>query len=153
MVSRIKAKAERTGLDIAKYVAMLDTTAAALIDENPGLGPDYPIWVLPSRPYPEMYVRDSFWTLAGYDKKPEVVAQLQQQRSSIVLRGYFNDAVVGRSKPGDAAIAKYYADHQADYTTPERVAWRHILLPTQKAAIATRAEIAKGLDFEAAATK
>lgn len=91
--------------------------------------------------------------LAGYDTKPDVAAQLAQQRSSTILRAYFNQVVVGRAKPGDEEIESYYAAHKADYTTPERVAWRHILLPTQKDAARVRAEIAKGLDFEQAAKK
>ncbi len=102
-------------------------------------------------------VQERVWlrsaTLAGYDKKADVKGQLDQQRNSIILRGYFNDVVVGRSKPGDEEIAQYYAAHLTDYTSPERVSWRHILLPTQKAAVSTRAQIAKGLDFEEAAKK
>ncbi len=102
-------------------------------------------------------VQERVWlrsaTLAGYDKRPEVAAQLAQQRSSIILRAYFNQVVVGRSKPSDEEIEAYYKSHTADYTTPERVAWRHILLPAEKDAKKVRAEIAKGLDFEQAAKK
>lgn len=66
VVGELAATAQRLQFDTKKYTAMLDSTAAGLIDKNPGLGTNIPIWVLPSRPYPEMYSRDSFWTLAGY---------------------------------------------------------------------------------------
>src|SRR4051812_25634936 len=68
VVAQLAAKARQMGFDVPKYVAMLDATADKLIDRNPNLGSDYPIWVLPSSAYPEMYVRDSFWTLSGYGK-------------------------------------------------------------------------------------
>ncbi len=68
VVAHLQQKAKSTGFDLAKYIGMLDNTAAGLIDHNPGLGPDYPIWILPSPAYPEVYSRDAFWTLAGYEK-------------------------------------------------------------------------------------
>lgn len=66
VVDKLRAKSQQMSYDLAKYVEMLDATAASLVDKSPGLGNDYPIWVLPSKAYPEMYVRDSFWTLSGF---------------------------------------------------------------------------------------
>lgn len=66
VAASIRSQAVAVGLDLPGFVAMLDDTAAGLIDTSPGLGADYPIWVLPSKVYPEAYSRDSFWTLAGY---------------------------------------------------------------------------------------
>src|SRR5687768_3348775 len=68
VASGIRSRAQTRAFDVDRFVAMLDATADSLIDRNPGLGADYPIWVLPSQAYPEMYSRDSFWTLWGYGK-------------------------------------------------------------------------------------
>lgn len=68
VAATVAAKATVLGFDLARFNRMLDETAASLVDANPGLGADYPIWVIPSRVYPEMYSRDSFWTLAGYGR-------------------------------------------------------------------------------------
>ena len=62
------SKAASLGVDLQHFATLLDATTATLIDTNPGLGADYPIWVVPSRVYPETYSRDSFWTLAGYGR-------------------------------------------------------------------------------------
>jgi hypothetical protein len=69
VIARFAAAAAQAAFDTQKYIGMLDATAAALVDQNPGLGANYPIWVVPSGVYPEMYSRDSFWTLAGYWQK------------------------------------------------------------------------------------
>lgn len=61
--------AARRGLDVERYIGMLDATAKSLIDPSPGLGPDIPLFVIPSQAYPEMYSRDTFWTLSGYGPK------------------------------------------------------------------------------------
>lgn len=70
VAAKIGEKARMIAFDLPRYVGMLDSTVESLIDENPGLGADYPIWVLPSPAYPETYSRDSFWTLAGYGQGP-----------------------------------------------------------------------------------
>lgn len=66
VVQGVKSKSQTLGFDLSSYVAGLDATVTTLIDTAPGLGADYPIWILPSRAYAETYVRDSFWTLFGY---------------------------------------------------------------------------------------
>ncbi len=97
-------------------------------------------------------VQERVWlraaSLAGFDKKPDIVNQLRQQTNSIILRGFFNQEVVEKSKADSAEVTAYYASHPADYTTPERISWRHIILATQKDATAARDAIVKGTDFE-----
>jgi len=59
---------------------MLDDTVAGLVDAT-GLGAAYPIWVIPSRVYPEMYSRDSFWTLAAMAMRaPETYYNIPPRR-------------------------------------------------------------------------
>jgi peptidyl-prolyl cis-trans isomerase C len=102
-------------------------------------------------------VQERVWLRAarsqGYDKRPEIVQQIQQNANSIILRGFFNTAVVERAKPAPDDVRAYYDAHTADYTNPERMAWRHILTKSEKDAVKARAEAIKSGDFEKTAQK
>ncbi len=102
-------------------------------------------------------VQERVWLRAaraqGFDKRPEIVQQIQQSSNSILLRGFFNTAIVERSKPKEDEVRTFYDEHQADYTNPERMAWRHILSKTYKDALKAKAEAIKSNDFEKTAQK
>lgn len=102
-------------------------------------------------------VQERVWLRAareqGVDKRPEIVQQIEQNAHSIILRGFFNTQIVARSKPTEEDVRAYYDAHTADYTNPERMAWRHILTKTQKDALKARDELVKGGDFEKTAQK
>jgi hypothetical protein len=60
------------------------------------------------------------------------------------------EALLRDGKPGDppeAEIARYYREHAADFTRPERVRVRQILTDDRKAAESALREIAAGADF------
>ncbi len=57
-------------------------------------------------------------------------------------------AVLARERPGDAAVARYYAAHRDDFALPERVHLREVVLPTRAAAEAARRDLAAGAPFE-----
>jgi peptidyl-prolyl cis-trans isomerase C len=97
-------------------------------------------------------VQERVWLKAasatGFDKQPDIQGEIRRQTNSIILRGFFNAEVVARSKPTDEEIEKYYKDHPDEYTTPERISWRHIVTASEKAAESAKKRVQKGEDFE-----
>ena len=64
---------------------------------------------------------------AGYDKRPDVQADLEAAKESALFDRYVRD-VVATTIVTDAEIAKYYKDHPDDFSTPEQVKVRHIVI-------------------------
>ena len=64
---------------------------------------------------------------AGYDKRPDVQADLDAARESALFDRYVRD-VVATPIVTDSEIAQYYKDHPDDFSTPEQVKVRHIVI-------------------------
>jgi peptidyl-prolyl cis-trans isomerase C len=64
---------------------------------------------------------------AGYDKRPDVQSDLEAARESALFDRYVRD-VVAAPIVTDSEIAKYYKDHPDDFSTPEQVQVRHIVI-------------------------
>jgi peptidyl-prolyl cis-trans isomerase C len=64
---------------------------------------------------------------AGYDKQPDVQADLEAARESALFDRYVRDIVAGPIVT-DSEIAQYYKDHPDDFSTPEQVKVRHIVI-------------------------
>lgn len=64
---------------------------------------------------------------AGFDKRPEVQAEMETAKESALFDRYVRD-VVSSSIVTDAEVKKYYDEHPDEFTTPERVKVRHIVV-------------------------
>src|SRR6202521_5348872 len=64
---------------------------------------------------------------AGYDKRPDVQADLEAARESALYDRYVRDVVAGPIVT-DSEIAQYYKDHPDDFSTPAQVKVRHIVI-------------------------
>jgi len=64
---------------------------------------------------------------AGFDKRPEVQAEMESAKESALFDRYVRDVVSSRIVT-DADVKKYYDEHPDEFTTPERVKVRHIVI-------------------------
>jgi peptidyl-prolyl cis-trans isomerase D len=91
-------------------------------------------------------------TLAKYHSAHAERYQAPEYRKLTILR--LQPAALAESiKVSDAQIAEEFAAHKEDYAVPEKREFLTFTLPDEAAAKAAAAEIAKGVDFAAAAKK
>ena len=64
---------------------------------------------------------------AGFDKKPDVQADIDAARESALFDRYVRD-VVASSIVSDTALRKYYDENKEDFATPEELHIRHIII-------------------------
>ena len=64
---------------------------------------------------------------AGFDKRPDVQAEMESAKESALFDRYVRD-VVSSQVVKDADVKKYYDEHPDEFTTPERVKVRHIVI-------------------------
>lgn len=64
---------------------------------------------------------------SGFDKRPDVQADMESAKESALFDRYVRD-VVSSSIVTDAEVKKYYDEHPDEFTTPERVKVRHIVV-------------------------
>jgi EpsD family peptidyl-prolyl cis-trans isomerase len=64
---------------------------------------------------------------ANYDKRPDVQADLEAAKESALFDRYVRD-IVAAPIVNDSEIAQYYKDHPDDFSTPEQVKVRHIVI-------------------------
>jgi parvulin-like peptidyl-prolyl isomerase len=69
----------------------------------------------------------------------------------ILTRELFLREVRGKALPSDEEVQRYYNEHPAEFSTPERQEERQLLVPTQAEAEAILAQIQAGKDLEALA--
>ena len=63
---------------------------------------------------------------SGFDKKPEVIADLEMIRESALFDRYVRETV-GTSVVSEADVRKYYEENLKNFATPELVKVRHIV--------------------------
>jgi peptidyl-prolyl cis-trans isomerase C len=63
----------------------------------------------------------------GFDKRPEVQAEMETAKESALFDRYVRDVVASQIVT-DAVLKKYYDDHLDEFNAPERVKVRHILI-------------------------
>ena len=63
----------------------------------------------------------------GFDKRPDVQADVDAAKEATIFDRYVRD-VVSASVLKDSAARQYYDQHPEDFTTPERIHVRHIVI-------------------------
>jgi peptidyl-prolyl cis-trans isomerase C len=64
---------------------------------------------------------------SGFDKRPDVMADLDAARDSALFDRYVRD-VIAAPYMSEADIRKYYDEHPSEFPTPERIHVRHIVV-------------------------
>ena len=82
---------------------------------------------------------------AGLASVPDVAGRLDEIRTALLSSAYYRRAV--DSQVTDDALRARYDETITNAPAAEEVRARHILVPTQEAAIAVKAEIDAGADF------
>lgn len=65
----------------------------------------------------------------GFDKQPDVQSEIEAAKESTLFDLYVRD-VIAANVVTDAEIRKFYDEHQADFSMPERAKIREILIKT-----------------------
>jgi len=63
----------------------------------------------------------------GFDKRPDVQADIDAAKESVLFDRYVRD-VVAAQIVSDAEVRKFYEDNKADYAIPEELKIRHIVI-------------------------
>jgi len=77
----------------------------------------------------------------GLEQDPAVQRQIQQATRQILTRELFLREVRRKALPSDEQVQRYYAEHPAEFSTPEQQGERHILVRTKEEAQAVLAEL------------
>jgi peptidyl-prolyl cis-trans isomerase C len=83
----------------------------------------------------------------GLDEKPRVKRLQRFTNNDLLARLYLEEKSKGIPEPTEADARKYYEKNQADYTTPESVHLKHILVKTEKEAKDMVRRLKKGAKF------
>lgn len=64
---------------------------------------------------------------AGFDKRPDVQADIEAGKEATIFDRYVRDVVAG-NVVNDSTVRQYYEQHQDEFATPERIHVRHIVI-------------------------
>ena len=88
----------------------------------------------------------------GLANDPDVARKVRDMRRRELIEAYYTRYIQDAAQPDSADIAKYYHEHTAEFTEPDEVKVRHILVKTEAEAKKIRADIVSGkTTFETAA--
>ncbi len=102
---------------------------------------------------------------AGLDKKPEIMARVEDLKNSVLAQEYAQMALENKVDVTDDDVKAYYESHKKDMSVPAKVKARHILIrvsenakkekwaAAKKKAEKIRREIVSGADFAKLAKK
>jgi peptidyl-prolyl cis-trans isomerase C len=83
----------------------------------------------------------------GLDQTEEFNDEIEMAKRDLLVRLFYSKVIEAASAPSDAEVAAYYEAHLNDYTVPEHVMARHIVVETRREAQALKKEIESGADF------
>jgi peptidyl-prolyl cis-trans isomerase C len=89
----------------------------------------------------------------GLDKKPEVKRLIEFTKKDLLARMYLEKANKSLPEPSEQDTKTFYEQNKAQFSTPESIHLRHILVKTEKEAKDALDKIKKGQNFEDLAKK
>ena len=132
---------------------MLDNIIATIPEENrvPFLTPDGRKKIL------DEVVNFELFAIAakddGIDKEPAIKTRLQYEQTQYLAREYFRQMQAKQPPISEEQLKDYYKSHISEFTPPEEIQARHILVKTEAEANKILAELKKGADFAELAKK
>ncbi len=79
----------------------------------------------------------------GLNEDPLVKARIQQARSAILAQELIRRQIIGKTEINDAEARKYYQENKAQFSQPERIKARHILIAVEDPASADSKKAAR----------
>jgi len=70
----------------------------------------------------------------GFDNNPDIHRRIERNKDSILIEALRNWKIKQLTQPLDTEIQQYYQHHLSDFTVPEQIHARHILLHDKKLA-------------------
>jgi parvulin-like peptidyl-prolyl isomerase len=102
-------------------------------------------------------VHSPLCTLAARDRKlaeaPELAKLIDEYRETLMKKALFRDHVFKDVAAGDDDVRAYYDAHKSEFIDAEQRHVAHIMVSTEKDAVAAREQLAGGADFEQIAKK
>ncbi len=132
---------------------MLDNIIATIPEENrvPFLTPDGRKKILDEVVNFELFAQAA--KDDGIDKEPGINTRLKYEQAQYLAREYFRRAQVKQPPISEEDLKNYYKSHIGEFTPPEEIQARHILVKTEAEANKILAELKKGVDFAELAKK
>jgi peptidyl-prolyl cis-trans isomerase C len=90
---------------------------------------------------------------AGIDKEPAIKTRLEYQDIQLLGREYFQRQLAKMPPISEEEMQAYYKEHVAEFTPPEEIKARHVLVKTEAEANKVLDEIKAGKDFAEVAKK
>jgi peptidyl-prolyl cis-trans isomerase C len=90
---------------------------------------------------------------AGIDKEPAIKTRLEYQDIQLLAREYFQRQLAKMPPISEEELQAYFKDHIAEFTPPEEIKARHVLVKTEADANKALEEIKAGKDFAEVAKK
>ncbi len=89
----------------------------------------------------------------GYGERPEIVRELEQLRANLAVDQLLSRVILADLQVSDQEMEGYYQAHPEEFTEPEAVRMRIILVETEEEARAVMSELQVGKDFASLARK
>jgi peptidyl-prolyl cis-trans isomerase C len=89
----------------------------------------------------------------GIDKDPVVQQQIERARENILVQTLKDQELKSLTPPDEKTIEAYYNSHKADFTIPEQIHARHILVNDEDTANKVYRLLKRGKDFAALAAQ
>lgn len=86
----------------------------------------------------------------GLDRNPQIVSQIERAQNTILIEALENWQTSQTPPPTEKQIGQYYKEHIADFTIPEQIHARHILVNSEKLAWQLLKQLGKNRDSFAA---
>jgi peptidyl-prolyl cis-trans isomerase C len=90
---------------------------------------------------------------AGIDKEPAMKTRMEYQDIQLLAREYFQRQLSAKPPISEEELQGYYKDHISEFTPPEEIKVRHILVKTEAEANKALEEAKSGKDFAELAKK
>lgn len=132
---------------------MLDDIIATIPEENrvPFLTPDGRKKILDEVVNFELFAQAA--KDDGIDKDPAVKTRLKYEQTQYLAKEYFKRIQAKQAPISEEQLKNYYNSHISEFTPPEEIQARHILVKTESEANKVLGELKKGVDFAELAKK
>lgn len=132
---------------------MLDNIIATIPEENrvPFLTPDGQKKILDEVVSFTLFAEAA--KAAGMDKEPAAQTRLEYLQTQYLAREYFQRYLAKVTPISEEELKAYYKDRLAEFTPPEEIKARHVLIATEVQANKVLEELKSGKDFAEVAKK
>lgn len=93
----------------------------------------------------EIIVREA--RARGLDKTEEFKNEIEMRERDVLVNLFYEKVIDTGSAPSDSEVVAFYESHADEFTTPEAIRGRHILVKTEREAARLRQRLEEGADF------